>query len=120
MRVAWLCVSATLTLAAAAPAALAASACTNFVELASDNRQTCAEMVRERARSAGFDGRRTEETVFFWFGSNVVTARCIGNSLIALAAYHQQQDRACPLLDRIGDAMRPTRKSAATAPLTSP
>ena len=119
MRVAWLCVSAALTLAAAAPA-LAASACTNFVELASDTRQSCVEMVRERARSAGFDGRRTEETVFFWFGSNVVTARCIGNSLIALAAYHQQQDRACPLLDRIGEAMRPSPKSSATAPLTSP
>lgn len=117
MRVAWVCVSVTLTLAAAAPAALAASACTNFVELASDS---CVETVRERARSAGFDGRRTEETVFFWFGSNVVTARCIGNSLIALAAYHQQQDRACPLLDRIGEAMRPSPKSPATAPLTSP
>lgn len=120
MRVAWVCVSATLTLAAAAPATLAASACTNFVELASDTRQSCVDTVRERARGAGFDGRRTEETVFFWFGSNVVTARCIGNSLIALAAYHQQQDRACPLLDRIGEAMRPSRASPAAAPLTSP
>ena len=113
---AWLCASATLALAAVAPAALAASACTNFVELAADHRQSCVETVRERARRAGFDGRRTEETVFFWFGSNVVTARCIGNSLIALAAYHEQPDRACPLLDRVGAAVHRPPTASGTAP----
>lgn len=95
----------------AAVPALAASACTGFVEIEGGVRQSCVEMVRERARTAGFDGRRTEETVFFWFGRNVVTARCIGNSLIALAAYHQQPDQACPLLGRIGDAVAGARGS---------
>jgi hypothetical protein len=111
MRCSALCALAAVLAVATARPALAVSACTSFVEIGDDAGRSCVDIVRERARGAGFDGRRTEETVFFWFGSNVVTARCIGNSLIALSAYHQQADSACPLLDRVGGAVAHTKGS---------
>jgi hypothetical protein len=88
------------------PPAVAASACTAYINVSRDDVQACMRLIRRRTDDAGFNGSRTGETVFFWFDQNVVSARCIDGSLVAMAAYHRQNDRACPLLDRIKDAIQ--------------
>ena len=88
------------------PPAVAASACTAYIRVNADDVRDCMRIVRRRTDDAGFNGSRTGETVFFWFEQNVVSARCIDGSLVAMAAYHRQNDRACPLLDRIKDAIQ--------------
>jgi hypothetical protein len=83
-------------------AAYAPSACAAWIDF-SGTQDSCYEMIDDWTRSAGFKGRRVEETFFFWFGSNVVTARCITEKgLIAFAAYHRDNHpAACVLSDRI-------------------
>jgi hypothetical protein len=89
----------------ATPPAVAASACTAYINVNRDNIDDCMRVIRRRTEDAGFNGSRTGETYFFWFDQNVVSTRCIDGSLVAMAAYHRQNDRACPLLDRIKDAI---------------
>ncbi len=88
----------------AAPA-VAASACTAFVRIDEENAQACLNLVRSKTKDAGFNGSKTGESYFFWFGQNVVSARCVDGNIVAMAAYHNQNDRACPLLDRIKDVL---------------
>lgn len=88
-----------------ANAALAASACTAFVRVDEENAQACLTLVRNKTRDAGFNGSRTGESYFFWFDQNVVSTRCIDGNIVAMAAYHRQDNRACPLLDRIKDTL---------------
>jgi hypothetical protein len=88
------------------PPAAAASACTAYIRVNGDSVDDCMSIVRRRTNDSGFNGSRTGETVFFWFDQNVVSTRCIDGSLVAMAAYHRQNDRACPLLDRIKDAIQ--------------
>jgi hypothetical protein len=109
-------VSALLLLGAASTSGLAASACTGWVHLdagypdtnLNDIRasQACAQDVAYQARRAGYNGKLIDTTVFFWFGNDVVTARCLSRTVVALAAYHRYNDRACPLLDRIKLSLR--------------
>ena len=96
---------AAVLLGLSANAALAASACTAFVRIDEENAQACLNLVRSKTRDAGFNGSRTGESYFFWFGQDVVSTRCVDGSVIAIAAYHRQNDRACPLLDRIKDVL---------------
>jgi hypothetical protein len=96
---------AATALGLSAPPAAAASACTAYVNVNRDNVDDCLRAIRERTDDSGFKGSRTGETYFFWFNQNVVSARCIDGSLVAMAAYHRQNDRACPLLDRVKDAI---------------
>jgi hypothetical protein len=88
-------------------AAYAPSACMAWVDF-SGTQDSCYEMVDERTRNAGFKGQRSGETFFFWFGSNVVTARCISEKdLISFAAYHRDNHpAACRLSDRIVNIFR--------------
>ena len=96
---------ATVLLGLSANAAFAASACTAYVNIDEDNAQACLKLVRDKTKDAGFNGSRTGESYFFWFGQDVVSARCVEGKLVAMAAYHRQDNRACPLLDRIKDAL---------------
>jgi len=96
---------AAVLLGLSANAALAASACTAYVRIDEENAQGCLNLVRNKTRDAGFNGSRTGESYFFWFGQDVVSTRCVDGSVIAIAAYHRQNDRACPLLDRIKDVL---------------
>ncbi len=96
---------AAVLLGLSANAAFAASACTAYVRIDEENAQACLNLVRNKTRDAGFNGSKTGESYFFWFGQNVVSGRCIDGTIVALAAYHQQNDRACPLLDRIKDVL---------------
>jgi hypothetical protein len=85
--------------------ARAASACTAWIEF-QGSQSECLEMVKNNTGRAGFRGSLVGATYLFWFGNNVVTALCIADhSLIVLAAYHQQNDEACPLSDRIKNAI---------------
>jgi hypothetical protein len=87
--------------------AKAASACTAWVEFKGTDEQ-CMQMVARQTDRASLKGQRSERTYFFWFGPNVVTARCIAEKgIIVLAAYHTQNDRACPLSDRVKKAIEP-------------
>jgi hypothetical protein len=97
-----------LTLAlASSESASAASACTAWMNYDGSQKE-CMNMMRRQTNRAGFKGDTTEATMFFWFDNNVVTARCIADKgLIAFAAYHRQNDRACPLMDRIKDVIEP-------------
>lgn len=103
--VAYLLAAAAIIAIAPAPAD-AASACTAYIRVNGDDVQDCMNIVRRRTRDANLSGSRTGETYFFWFNQNVVSTRCIDGSLVAMAAYHQQNDRACPLLDRVKDAIQ--------------
>jgi hypothetical protein len=85
--------------------ALAASACTAWLDL-KGMASACPMRVMELGKRAGYSGNLAGETVYFWFGDNVVGVRCIGaKSVIALFAYHQKNDQACPLSDLIRDAI---------------
>jgi hypothetical protein len=85
----------------------AVSACTGWMDF-TGTLDSCLEMVDNRTRDAGFKGRRVGETFFFWFGANVVTARCIPEKdLVAFAAYHRDADpAACRLSDRIKNVLK--------------
>jgi hypothetical protein len=85
--------------------ASAASACTAWISFEGPP-EACMAMIARRTSSLGFRADTTRDTHFFWFGDNVVTARCISEKgVIALAAYHQQNGRACPLSDQIRTAI---------------
>ena len=96
-----------LALLAAIPErALAASVCTAFMEFKGD-RDGCVDMVRDKTSRAGFKHNLSGDTLIFWFDNDVVTARCIADySIIAFSAYHRQDNEACPLSDRIWNALR--------------
>ena len=85
---------AAVLLGLSANAALASSACTAFVRIDEDNAQACLNLVRNKTRSAGFNGSRTGESYFFWFNQNVVSTRCIDGTIVAMAAYHQRDNQA--------------------------
>jgi hypothetical protein len=107
MRAYFVAVPVVALLAALPTAAYAPSACTAWVDF-TGTQDSCHEMVDEVTRGARFKGVRVGETFFFWFGTNVVTARCIAEKdLIAFAAYHRDADpAACRLEDRIVDLFR--------------
>lgn len=96
---------AAVLLGLSANAAFAASACTAYVRIDEENAQACLTLVRSKTKDAGFNGSKTGESYFFWFWQDVVSTRCVDGNLIAIAAYHRQNDRACPLLDRIKDVL---------------
>lgn len=97
---------AATALGLSAPPATAASACTAYINIGGEDVQECMRIIRKRSDEGGFKPSRTGETYFFWFDQNVVTTRCIDGTLVAMAAYHRQDNRACPLLDRVKDAIK--------------
>jgi hypothetical protein len=94
------------SLALSSATASAASACTAYIRVGGEDARECMNIIGRRTRDADLKSSRTGETHFFWFGQNVVTTRCIDGDLVAMAAYHRQDDRACPLLDRVKDAIQ--------------
>jgi hypothetical protein len=105
MRAIFAAIFVVALLSVAPDRAQAASACTAWVDY-DGNQDACMSMLRNRTKDEGITGSRTESTYFFWFGSNVVTARCItGRGIVALASYHSRDGQACPLLDRVKNAI---------------
>jgi tetratricopeptide (TPR) repeat protein len=88
----------------------AASMCTGWIEF-KGAKSDCVNLVQNDAKKMNFTPTYGgEDTIFFWFGNAQmgVTARCIvERNLIALAAYHSEENQACPLMDRVKDAIYP-------------
>ena len=83
----------------------AASVCTDTVNFQKPD--GCLDNVFNGTNIAGLDAKPIGDTYYFWFGSDVVLARCIrpGETQVVLFAYHQKSDQACPLLKRVKDAI---------------
>lgn len=83
----------------------AASVCTDTASLSKS--EGCLDDVFNRTNIAGLDGKPVGDTYYFWFGSDVVLARCVrpGETQVMLFSYHQKSDQACPLLTRVKDAI---------------
>ncbi len=105
-----------LTVAAAAPPAGAAAACTDWIHLAegrrdydqnnANNRRACVQDVESQASRGGYRSQTTLDTLFFWFGDDVVTARCLTRTLVVFSSYDYRSQDACPLLNQIKDTLR--------------
>jgi hypothetical protein len=105
-----------LLLLGAGTSALAASACTAWVHLdagykdmnleSEGSRKDCVRDVQTQAQQAGFVSSVNVDTLFFWFGDDVVTARCMSRTLVAFSAYDYQSRDACPLLNRVKNILR--------------
>jgi hypothetical protein len=44
--------------------------------------------------------------MFFWFGDDVVTARCLTRTLVVFSSYDYRSQDACPLLNQIKNTVR--------------
>jgi hypothetical protein len=105
-----------LLIAGAGTSALAASACTSWVHLDAgykdtnlDNvngRSECVRDVQTQAQQAGYASSVNVDTLFFWFGDDVVTARCMTRTLVALSSYDYRSRDACPLLNQVKNTLR--------------
>jgi hypothetical protein len=85
--------------------ATAASACTAWIEF-KGTQDECMQVIAIRAGRAKLKSAKNGATNYFWFDNNVVTTRCISEKgVIAIAAYHTENDRACPLSDRVRKAI---------------
>jgi hypothetical protein len=83
----------------------AVSVCTDTVTLAKPD--GCLDTVFNQTNIAGLDAKPIGDTYYFWFGTDIVLARCVrpGETQVMLFAYHQKNDQACPLLTRVKDAI---------------
>lgn len=110
------CVVGLLIVGAAAPPAGAAAACTDWIHLAgarrdydqnnANDRRACVRDVESQASRGGYRSQTTLDTLFFWFGDDVVTARCLSRTLVVFASYDYRSQDACPLLNQIKDTLR--------------
>jgi hypothetical protein len=86
--------------------ASAAGMCTSFIEFKGTQNE-CVRFIQNGAEQVALKANELNSTFFFWFGDNGVTARCFADhGLIALSSYHQQDNQACPLSDRVKNALR--------------
>jgi hypothetical protein len=100
----------------AAPPAGAAAACTDWVHLAgarrdydqnnANDRKACVRDVENQASQGGYRSQTTLDTLFFWFGDDVVTARCLTRTLVVFSSYDYRAQDACPLLNQIKNTVR--------------
>jgi len=86
--------------------AMAASTCTGWLDYA-DKQAACLAYVQGHTTNAGFHGQASKDTVYYWFGTNVVGIRCIAeHGVISMFAYHHDdQPAACNLMDRVKAAL---------------
>jgi hypothetical protein len=94
----------------------AASGCTGWGHLAVGHRDTnfyddrarqaCVRDVIEQTSRAGLRPSTVGDTLFFWFGNDMVAARCMSRTLVAFSAYHRHDNQACPLQDRVKFTLR--------------
>jgi len=107
--------SALLVLGASS-SVFAASACTSWLHLQAGNKDTnlydararedCVRDIERQTQQAGYRSSVNVDTIFFWFGDDVVTARCMSRTLVALSSYDFQSRDACPLLNQIKNVLR--------------
>lgn len=105
-----------LFVSAAAEPGRAAAACTDWVHLSGGPRDmdtnndggksSCVRDVESQSQQAGYRSQITQDTLFFWFGDDVVTARCLTRTLVVFASYDYRSQNACPLLNQIKDTLR--------------
>jgi hypothetical protein len=105
-----------LFLSVVADPGYAAAACTDWVHLAGNPRDmdmnndrgkgSCVRDVESQAQRAGYRSQITQDTLFFWFGDDVVTARCLTRTLVVFASYDYRSQNACPLLNQIKNTLR--------------
>lgn len=94
----------------------AAAACTDWIHLAgarrdfnqnNDNdRRACVRDVESQTSRGGYRSQTTLDTLFFWFGDDVVTARCLTRTLVVFSSYDYRAQDACPLLNQIKNTVR--------------
>jgi hypothetical protein len=107
--------SALLTLGAST-SAFGASACTSWIHLDVGFKDTnlyderarteCVRDVQYQSQQAGYTSSVNVDTLFFWFGDDVVVARCMSRTLVAFASYDYRARDACPLLNQIKNTIR--------------
>ncbi len=105
-----------LLMLGAGTTAFAASACTSWVHLDAGNKDTdldnangrseCVREVQSQAQKGGYVSSVNVDTLFFWFGDDVVTARCMTRTLVAFSSYDYQSRDACPLLNQVKNTLR--------------
>src|SRR3974377_865020 len=96
-------VLAAITAAVPAAPSRAASVCTDVVKFQKPD--GCLDNVFNRTSVAGLDATPVGDSYYFWFGTDVVVARCVrpGETQVVLFSYHQKSDQACPLTKRPKD-----------------
>jgi hypothetical protein len=109
-------VAAVMMVGAMAPPVRAAAACTDWVHLAggkrdfdqnnANERRACVRDVESQASRGGYRSQTTLDTLFFWFGDDVVTARCLTRTLVVFSSYDYRSQDACPLLNQIKNTLR--------------
>ena len=102
-------------LAASAPAARAADVCSDWFHLAGGyqdlnltdlrSRDDCVRVVTSQASRFGLKYAINNDMVTFWFGNDVVVARCMSRTLVTLFAY-DYRNAACGLLNQVRNALR--------------
>jgi hypothetical protein len=105
-----------LLILGAGTSAFAAAACTSWIHLQAGYKDTnlyddrgrmeCVRDVQYQTQQAGYTSSVNVDTLFFWFGDDVVTARCMSRTLVAFAAYDYRARDACPLLNQIKNTLR--------------
>jgi len=105
-----------LLILGAGSSAFAASACTSWIHLDAGFKDTnlydtrarddCVRDVQSQTQRAGYTSSANVDTLFFWFGDDVVTARCMSRTLVAFTAYDYRARDACPLLNQIKNTLR--------------
>jgi hypothetical protein len=106
-----------LLILGAGPSAYAAAACTGWAHLSAAGykdmnleddtaRAACVREVEAQTRQAGYTSQVNADTLFFWFGNDVVTARCMSRTLVAFSSYDNGAEDACPLMNRIREHLR--------------
>jgi len=105
-----------LLMLGASTSAFAASACTSWIHLQAGFKDTnlyddrarseCVRDVQYQTQQAGYTSSVNVDTLFFWFGDDVVTARCMSRTLVAFASYDYRARDACPLLNQVKNTLR--------------
>jgi hypothetical protein len=105
-----------LLILGAGTSAFGASACTSWIHLDAGYKDTnlyderarteCVRDVQYQTQQAGYTSSVNVDTLFFWFGDDVVTARCMSRTLVAFSSYDYRARDACPLLNQVKNTLR--------------
>jgi hypothetical protein len=71
-----------------------------------NERRACVRDVESQASRGGYKSQTTLDTLFFWFGDDVVTARCLTRTLVVFSSYDYRSQDACPLLNQIKNTLK--------------
>jgi hypothetical protein len=113
MRKLGIALAGSVILAASATNALAlAAACTTWGHLrtASQDPQlnlnnpgisSCISDIKNATARGGFKTDTSGQDIYFWFGDNIVVARCASRTFVMMSAHQNKTEDACPLLQRV-------------------